>query len=167
MSTRKTTAERIEAAKAEKAQVEAEIKELMQKHREEERNKRNHRISTRGAHMEKLLPDTIGLSDARFFTFLERPVANDFGRRALAALKAEQDKEDAANRAADVADGSDTPVEPSTVTTAQDGKAPAPKPAAPPINGGETHSAKPAQTAATPAGAGAGRTVDSSTAQGA
>ena len=165
MSTRKTTAERIEAAKAEKAQMEAEIKELMQKHRAEERKKRDHRISTRGAHMEKLLPDTIGLSDARFFTFLERTAANDFGRRALAALKAEQDKEDAANRAADAADKSDTPAEPSTVAAAQDSKAPAPKSAAP--NGGENHAVKPTQTAATPAVAGAGRTVDSSTAQGA
>jgi len=65
--------------------------------------------------MESLLPDTIALSDERFWTFLEKTVANDFGRRILATLTAEQDKEDAKN-------GADT--------TTQDGVAPAVKPAA-------------------------------------
>jgi len=95
MSTRKTTAERIEAAKIEKAQKDAEIKRLMQLQKAEERKARNHRISKRGAHLESLLPDTIMLSDARFFTFLEKTVANDYGRRTLATLVAEQNRENA------------------------------------------------------------------------
>ena len=97
MSTRRTTTERIEAAKLEKAQMEAEIKRLMNLQKAEERKKRNHRISTRGAHMESILPDTIGLSDARFFTFLEKTVANDFGKKILASLTAEQERENAKN----------------------------------------------------------------------
>jgi len=101
MSTRKTTAERIEVAKIEKAQKDAEIKRLMQQQKAEERKARNHRISKRGAHLESLLPDTIMLSDVRFFTFLEKTVANDYGRRALAALVAEQNKENAGDSAAD------------------------------------------------------------------
>ena len=98
MSTvRKTTAERIEAAKLEKAQMEAEIKRLLHLQKAEERKKRSHRISTRGAHIESLLPDTIGLTDARFFTFLEKTVANDFGKKILATLTAEQERESAKN----------------------------------------------------------------------
>ena len=59
MSTRKSTAERIEAMKTEKAQVEAEIKRLQNLHKAEERKKRNHRICKRGGLIESLLPDTI------------------------------------------------------------------------------------------------------------
>ena len=101
MSTRKTTAEKIEAARIEKAQADARIKKLLQEQKEADRKARNHRISKRGAHLESLLPDTIMLSDVRFFTFLEKTVGNDYGRRALAALVAEQTAENAKN-----ADGS-------------------------------------------------------------
>jgi len=97
MSTRKTTAERIVEQKAKMEQYSNEMKRLVNLQKAEERKKRNHRICTRGAHMESLLPDTIGLSDARFFAFLEKTVANDFGRRSLAAFVAEQKKEDAAD----------------------------------------------------------------------
>jgi hypothetical protein len=95
MSTRKTTTERIELHKEKMEQMQNEMKALMRKHNAEERKKRNHRISTRGAHLEKLLPDTIELSDERFFTFLEKTTANDFGRRILATIIAEQEKENA------------------------------------------------------------------------
>ena len=116
MSTRKTTAERIEAAKIEKAQKDAEIKRLMQQQKAEERKARNHRISKRGAHLESLLPDTIMLSDVRFFAFLEKTVANDYGRRTLAALVAEQNNENAGGSAADD--------EKNTAKTAQSAAAP-------------------------------------------
>ena len=58
--------------------------------------------------MESILPDTIMLSDARFWTFLEKTVANKFGRDILATLKAEQEKEDAKNAAAAPDAGGDT-----------------------------------------------------------
>ena len=167
MSTRRTTTERIEAAKLEKAQMEAEIKRLMNLQKAEERKKRNHRISTRGAHIESILPDTIGLSDARFFTFLEKTVANDFGKKILTTLKAEQDKEDAANAKVEAENSGDTTADSATVTAAQGGSEPTLKSAAPKPNGGDTSTAKPVQTMAAPNGADADRTGDGGAPQGA
>ena len=123
MSTRKTTTERIAEHQTKMEQMQNEMKELKRKHNAEERKKRNHRISTRGAHLEKLLPDTIGLSNARFFTFLERTTANDFGKKVLATLVAEQEKENAKN---------------AVTATATDGGAPTAKPEATTKNGGNT-----------------------------
>jgi len=134
MSTRKTTAEKIEAAKLEKQQMEERIKKLLQEQKAEERKKRNHRISHRGAHLESILPDTIGLSDKRFYSFLEKTVANDFGRRTLAALVAEQKKEDAANGVDITADNGDSPAETANVAAAQGDNAPEIKSATPPQN---------------------------------
>ena len=134
MSTRKTTMERIAEQKARMEQMENEIKRLQNQHKAEERKARDRRIYKRGAHMESLLPDTIGLSDARFFTFLERTIANKFGRDALDKLKAEQDKEDATNGTSDT-DNSGAPADPATVATAQGGKPITHKSAAPSMNG--------------------------------
>ena len=123
MSNRKTTTERIELQKEKMEQMQNEMKELKRKYNAEERKKRNHRISTRGAHLEKLLPDTIGLSDERFFTFLEKTVANDFGKKILATLTAEQERENVKNAA---------------ITTAVDGGVSTAKPEAATKNNGKT-----------------------------
>jgi hypothetical protein len=48
------------------------------------------------------------LSDARFYTFLERTVANKFGRDVLQKLKAEQEKEDAVNNAVEAIQAEDS-----------------------------------------------------------
>jgi len=86
MSTRKTTAEKIEAAKIEKQQAEARIKQLIQTQRAEERKARNHRFCKRGGYMEKLLPDLAILTDEQFETFFKRTTANDYGRKALVEI---------------------------------------------------------------------------------
>ena len=167
MSTRKTTAERIEAQRERMEQMQNEMKELMRKHNAEERKKRNHRISTRGAHIEKLLPDTIGLSDGRFFTFLEKTVANDFGKKILVTLKAEQDKEDARNAQVQSEGGGDSPAEASTVAMTQGSNEPTLKSAAPKPGNGETYTPKPAQTTTPPIWADGSRTGDGGVMQGA
>jgi len=148
-------------------QMQNEMKELMRKHNSEERKKRNHRISTRGAHIEKLLPDTIGLSDGRFFTFLEKTVANDFGKKILVTLKAEQEKEDDRNAKAQAEGGGDSPAEASTVAMARGSNEPTLKSAAPKPGSGETYTPKPAQTVVSPIGADGGRTGDGGATQGA
>jgi len=79
------------------AQMQKEIQRLKRVQNAEERKARTRRIIKRGADLESLLPDTIMLSDARFWTFLERTVANKFGRDVLSTLTAEQQKEDAKN----------------------------------------------------------------------
>lgn len=115
MSTRKTITERINQQKERMEQMQKEMQQLLRRQRAEERKERTQRICRRGAHMESLLPDTIALSDERFWTFLDKTVANDFGQRILDTLKIEQDKEDVKN----IAD-----------TAMKDGEPPAYKPAA-------------------------------------
>ena len=38
------------------------------------------------------MPDTIELSDEQFYSFLEKAVANDFGKRTLDTLKLQDEK---------------------------------------------------------------------------
>ena len=159
MSTRKSTAERIEAMKTEKAQVEAEIKRLQNLHKAEERKKRNHRICKRGGLIESLLPETIGLSDERFNDFIKRTTANDYGRKTLATLVTEQNKEDSVNNESGT-DSGDAPAEPTPLATAQGGKPSAHKSAAPKWNNGDNEKENPAQTANAPNGADGSRTED-------
>jgi len=130
MATNKTTAAKIAEQRTKMEQIQNEINRLLRLEKEEARKARNHRISKRGAHLESLLPDTIMLSDKRFFSFLEKTVANDFGRRTLATLVAEQERDNAA-------DG--------TITTARENKSSA---------------AKSAQTTATSDGADGNGTED-------
>ena len=159
MSTRKTTTEKIELQRERMEEIQNEMKRLLNQQKTEERKKRNHRICKRGAHLESLLPNTVGLSDTRFFSFLEKTVANDFGRRALAALVAEQEKEDATDGDVNAA-GDGAPSVPSVVAAAQGGNPPAHKPAAPPMSGGAIGADKPVQPKTVPIGADAGRTGD-------
>ena len=86
MSTRRSTAERIEAEIKRKKQTEEEIKRLLQQQKTEERKARTRRLIIRGGMLESLLPDTIALSDEQFNDFLKRTTANDYGRRALTDL---------------------------------------------------------------------------------
>jgi len=162
MSTRKTTTERIELQKEKMEQMQNEMKRLQNQHRAEERKARTHRIIKRGALLESLLPDIIMLSDERFKDFIKRTTANDNGRKALAEVVAVQEKEDAANGAG----GGDAPAETAIVATAQGGKQPAPKSAAPPLNDGERGTARPAQTKDAPNGADGSRTGDAAEAGG-
>jgi hypothetical protein len=167
MSNRRTTAERIDAQKERMEQMQNEMKRLKRQQSAEERKARNHRICVRGGHIEKILPDTIGLSDARFFTFLEKTVANDFGKKILVTLKAEQDKEDAKNgkaKAEDVGDASDHSA---TVAAAQGGSEPTSKSAVPTPGNDASATPKPAQTSAAPIGADGSRTGDGGATQGA
>ena len=88
MSTRKPLADQIEAAQEEIRQRENRLKELLQKQKEQDRKARTHRLCERGGLLETLLPDTISLTSEQFKTFLEKTVANDFGRRTLANIAA-------------------------------------------------------------------------------
>ena len=86
MSTRKTTAERIEAAKIEKAQKDAEIKRLMQQQKAEERKARTHRLCERGGIVEKLLPDLARLDKEKFDTFVQKTLLSGYAEKVLRGL---------------------------------------------------------------------------------
>ncbi|MDR1487522.1 MAG: DUF3847 domain-containing protein [Deltaproteobacteria bacterium] len=89
----KTAQEKIELKMTEKQQLENELKRLMQQLKAEERKALTNPMRKRRGLFESLLPDTIPLSEDNFKTFLEKTVADDFGRRSLAALKAAQEKQ--------------------------------------------------------------------------
>jgi len=86
MSNRKTTAEKLEAAKQEKEQAEARIKKLMREQNAEKRKERDRRIYKRGGLIESLLPDVVALSDEQFNSFMHLTIANKFGKDKLALL---------------------------------------------------------------------------------
>ena len=86
MSNRKTTVEKIEEAKAKIAQAENQMKQLVQKQKQDERKAQIKRRCSRAELLEKLLPDTITLTHEQFKMFLEKTSANDFWRRTLANI---------------------------------------------------------------------------------
>jgi len=93
MSTKKTMTERIDIQREKLMQAQNELKRLESLEKATKRKERDRRIYRRGAHLESLLQDTIRLSDARFYTFLERTTANSFGRKILSELLSKQDEE--------------------------------------------------------------------------
>ena len=86
MSTRKSTAEKIEAAKIEKQQAEARLKNLLQEQKSEERKARNHRLCKRGGQVEKLLPSLAILTDEQFETFVQKTLLSGFAEKVLRGL---------------------------------------------------------------------------------
>jgi len=89
---RKTKAEQIEGIEQQLEQLQNRKKLLIKQHKEDERKARNRRLYQRHGLFESLLPDTIGLADEQFNTFLIRTVANDYGRDKLAEIIAEGEK---------------------------------------------------------------------------
>ena len=86
MSTRKTTAERIEAAKIELKQKENELKRLEQMQKEADRKARTKRLIERGAIAESLIPGAETLTNEQFKAFLEKTVTSSYAARALAEI---------------------------------------------------------------------------------
>jgi len=84
----------IEKAQEEIRQKENRIKELVAKQKAEEKKARNHRLCKRHGLLESLLPEIIEVTDEQYKTFLERAVANSYGRDILAKIIAQGDKND-------------------------------------------------------------------------
>ena len=86
MSNRKTLDERIAAAKAEAAQKEARVKELLQQQKAQERKDRNHRLCKRGGQLEKLLPELPRLTEEQFEIFVKKCLLTPHTKGILAEL---------------------------------------------------------------------------------
>ena len=142
MAANKTTAERIETQRARMGQMENELKRLLNQQKAEERKARTHRICQRGGLIESLLPDTITLNAEWFRVFLEKTVANDTGRRTLAALKAEQEKGDVVNAGGASAENEKPTVAKPMPVTPDSSVTTAPKPAEPAQSGGAASAAR-------------------------
>ena len=83
----KTLDERIEENREKIRQLENQNKTMMQEQKAQERRDRDHRLCKRGAYLEKIVPDTISLTDEQFYQFLDKTLANDHARRALGFIK--------------------------------------------------------------------------------
>ena len=64
-------------------------KRLIQEQKEQERKDRTNRLCKRMGFIEKLLPDTIPLTEEQFKTFVEQTIATDHSRRVLDGLTAQ------------------------------------------------------------------------------
>ena len=62
---------------------------MIQEQKEQERKDRTNRLCKRMGFIEKLLPDTIPLTEEQFKTFVEQTIATDHSRRILDGLTAQ------------------------------------------------------------------------------
>lgn len=85
----KTKAEKITSIEEEIRQLENKKKRLIQEQKEQERKDRTNRLCKRMGLFEKLLPDTIPLTEEQFQTFLEQTVLTEHSRRILDGLTAQ------------------------------------------------------------------------------
>jgi hypothetical protein len=86
MPNKKTIEERIEAARAELAQKEAQVKRLLQEQKALGRKERAHRLCRRGALVEKLLPGLDALTDEQFDVFVNKTLLTGYAERTLRQL---------------------------------------------------------------------------------
>ena len=85
----KTKIEKIASIEEEIRQLENKKKRLIQEQKEQERKDRTNRLCKRMGFIEKLLPDTIPLTEEQFKTFLEQTIATEHSRRILDGLTAQ------------------------------------------------------------------------------
>jgi hypothetical protein len=85
-----TKIERIASIEAEIKQLKERQKLLQQQHNAQERKDRTKRLCKRGGLLEKLLPETIPLTDEQFETFVKKVLLTDYTKRILANISAEQ-----------------------------------------------------------------------------
>ena len=90
MGTNKSIEKQMLKHKEKMDQMAVEYKRLQKLHREEEVKEQEKRAIKLGMLMQRLIPDIALLDEAHVGKFLERTVANDFGKRALSTILAEQ-----------------------------------------------------------------------------
>ena len=99
-------------------QLENKKKRLIQEQKEQERKDRTNRLCKRMGFIEKLLPDTIPLTEEQFKTFVEQTIATEHSRRVLDELSA-QNAATAPAQGAETAAQGNTPPTAKTAHTAQ------------------------------------------------
>lgn len=109
MAARKTTSEKIDQQRAKMAEIEHEIKELLQKQKKEERDARNHRLCSRGGKVEKLLPGLAALTEEQFEIFVQKTLLTGFADKILRQLAPPPAESADSNDGADMAQGGETP----------------------------------------------------------
>lgn len=146
-----TYKEKIESTEAEIRQLKNRKKEYNRKMRQQQSRERTHRICQRGGYIEKVLAETIELSDDNFRKFIDETLLTGFAKNKLDKLIAGQEKQsDAENAVADKQIGGEQSVNGADAPQGNDASAeenntygnirthatPAPKPAGTTHNGG-------------------------------
>ena len=117
----KTKAEKIAGIEEEIRQLENKKKRLIQEQKEQERKDRTNRLCKRMGLFEKLLPDSITLTEEQFKTFLEQTAAAEHGRRLLEEMTAQNAARAAAEGAETAAQGNTHPAAKAAHTPQEDG----------------------------------------------
>ena len=115
----KTKIEKIASIEEEIKQLENKKKRLIQEQKEQERKDRTNRLCKRMGLFEKLLPDTIPLTEEQFKAFLEQTVMTEHSRRILDGLTAQNAATAPAQGAETAARGNTQPAA-KTARTAQE-----------------------------------------------
>ena len=82
----KNRQDKIDRLAAQIAEQQEQLRLERKKQAEEQRKAKDARQKRRHGLLESILPDTIGMTDEQYKTFLERHVANEHGRKALANI---------------------------------------------------------------------------------
>ena len=85
----KTKIKKITSIEEEIKQLENKKKRIVQEQKEQERKDRTNRLCKRMGFIERLLPDTIPLTEEQFKTFVEQTIATEHSRRILDGLTAQ------------------------------------------------------------------------------
>ena len=115
----KTKIEKIASIEEEIKQLENKKKRLIQEQKEQERKDRTNRLCKRMGFIEKLLPDTIPLTEEQFKTFLEQTIAHS--RRILDGLTAQNAATAPAQGAGTAGRGNTQPAAKTAQTEQEDG----------------------------------------------
>ena len=102
-------------------QLENKKKRLIQEQKEQERKDRTNRLCKRMGLFEKLLPDTIPLTEEQFKTFVEQTIATEHSRRILDGLTAQNAATAPAQDAVMVGRGNTQPAAKTAQTAQEDG----------------------------------------------
>ena len=117
----KTKIEKIASIEEEIRQLENKKKRLIQEQKEQERKDRTNRLCKRMGFIEKLLPDTIPLTEEQFKTFVEQTVMTEHSRRVLDGLTAQNAATAPAQGAETAGQGNALPVAKTAQTAQEDG----------------------------------------------
>ena len=117
----KTKIERIASIEEEIRQLENKKKRLIQEQKEQERKDRTNRLCKRMGLFEKLLPDTIPLTEEQFQAFLEQTVLTEHSCRILDGLTAKNAATAPAQGAGAAAKGNTPPAAKTDHTTQERG----------------------------------------------
>ena len=123
----------MDSVKARIEELKNQQKQLENEQKQQERKARTRRLCSRAGLLESMLPETINLTDEQFKLFLEKTVANNFGRDKLKEVLSQSTTAEPSESTAQ--DGEKSPHK-ATQTAGQTNAPPPPKPANTAHNGG-------------------------------